>query len=233
MIYCFDIDGTICDTNGNDYRNALPFEEVLREINRLYDEGNYIKFFTARGTSSGIDWTNFTTTQLETWGVRYHELIMNIKPSFDIMVDDRAVDAAVWRKQLSPKVGFLAGSFDLIHPGYILMFKDAKRVCDYLIVGLQTDPTIDRTYKNKPVQTFEERKMILSGIQYVDEIKKYETESDLYNLLKNTHIDVRILGSEYKNSQINGGDLNIPIHFHQRDHNWSTSKLKNLIKENT
>ena len=128
------------------------------------------------------------------------------------------------------KVGFLAGAFDLIHPGYVLMFQDAKKVCDYLIVALQTDPTVDRPAKMKPVQSYEERKMILESIKFVDEVVKYTTEEDLYKLLKDTNIDIRILGTDYKDKKFNGCDLGIPIHFHKRDHNWSTSNLKNKIK---
>jgi len=233
MIYCFDIDGTICHTKGNDYVSAEPFADVINEVNRLYSAGHEIKFFTARGASSGIDWTATTKKQLEKWGVQYHELIMNIKPSFDILIDDRAIDAVEWRKTLNPKIGFIAGSFDLIHPGYILMFEDAKKVCDHLIVALQTDPTIERPYKNKPVQTFEERKTILSSIKFVDQIEKYTTEKELYALLKTLEIDVRILGTDHMGKKNNGDDLDIPIYFHKRGHNWSTTRLKNLIKENT
>jgi len=230
MIYCFDIDNTICETSGNDYNNSIPFYNIIDEINRLYEQGNIIKIFTARGASSGIDWTNFTKNQLKEWNLNYHELITNKKPSFDILVDDKAINVNEWKKTINRKVGFLAGSFDLIHPGYILMFEDAKKVCDHLIVALQTDPTIDRPFKNKIVQTFEERKLILSSIKYVDEIIKYTTEEELYNILKNTKINVRILGSDYENKEYTGIDLNIPVHFHKRNHNWSTTNLKNNIK---
>jgi len=232
MIYCFDIDGTLCDTDGNNYRDAAPYPEAIKEVRRLYDAGHIIKMFTARGTTSKIDWTDLTRDQLEEWRVPYHELIMNVKPSFDIIVDDRAVNAEEWRASFNPKVGFLAGAFDIIHPGYIAMFQDAKTVCDRLIVALQRDPTIDRPEKNKPVQSIEERKIILSSIRYVDEIVEYTTEKDLYNLLKTLEIDVRILGTDYMDKPFNGRDLKIPIHFHKRNHNWSASRLKKLIKEN-
>ena len=128
------------------------------------------------------------------------------------------------------KKGFIAGSFDILHPGYIKMFEDAKSVCEHLIVALQTDPTIDRPEKNKPVQTLEERKIILDAILHIDEILIYDTEKDLYNLLKSTKPDVRILGSDYKNRLFTGSDLNIPIYFHKRSHDWSTSSLKEKIK---
>jgi len=233
MIYCFDIDGTLCETSGNKYPDAIPIPAAIEEVRRLYEEGHTIKMFTARGTTSKIDWTELTIQQLKEWGAPYHELIMNVKPSFDIMIDDRAINAVEWRASLSSnrKVGFLAGSFDVMHPGYICMFEDAKRVCNYLIVALQTDPTVDRPSKNRPVQTLEERKMILSAIKYVDEIKTYTTEKELYNLLKETQIDVRILGTDYLDKPYNGSDLSIPIHFHSRGHDWSSTKLKTLIKE--
>ena len=129
-------------------------------------------------------------------------------------------------------VGFVAGSFDLIHPGYIQMFEDAKTVCDHLIVGLQSDPTIDRPEKLKLIHSLEEREIILSSIKYVDEILVYDTEESLYNLLKNTKIDVRILGTDYIDRDYTGKDLDIPIHFHLRDHSWSASSLREKVWKN-
>lgn len=128
------------------------------------------------------------------------------------------------------KKGIIAGCFDIIHPGYIKMFEDAKSVCDHLVIALQSDPTIDRPEKNKPVQTLEERKIILNAISYIDEIKVYNTEEDLYNLLKSLPLDIRILGTDYKNKTFTGHDLNIPIHFHHRSHDWSATDLKHRIK---
>ncbi len=130
----------------------------------------------------------------------------------------------------SHKKGIIAGCFDIIHPGYILMFEDAKSVCDYLIIALQSDPTIDRPEKNKPVQTLEERMIILNSIKHIDEIMLYDTEEDLYNLLKTTKIDIRILGTDYKEKSFTGDDLDIPIHFHERSHKWSATDLKKRIK---
>jgi len=110
------------------------------------------------------------------------------------------------------------------------MFKDAKTVCNHLVIALQSDPTIDRPEKNKPVQTLQERIIILNAIKYVDEIIVYDTEEDLYDLLKNNNLDVRILGTDYKNKKFTGDDLDISIHFHHRNHDWSSSSLKNKIK---
>jgi glycerol-3-phosphate cytidylyltransferase len=133
---------------------------------------------------------------------------------------------------MADRVGFLAGCFDLIHPGYIKMFEDAKSVCDHLIVAIQDDPTIDRpnSHKQKPVQTLSERTIVLSSIKWIDRIVFYQTEKDLYQLLTELDIDVRILGSDYVNRTYTGDDLGIDIHFHNRDHSWSSTDLKNRIR---
>ena len=128
-------------------------------------------------------------------------------------------------------IGFTCSCFDLLHAGHILMLKDSKEQCDYLIVGLQTDPTIDRPEKNKPIQSFEERKIQLEAVKYVDEIFVYETEQDLYKKLLDIKPDVRILGSDYDipDKRFTGDDLNIPIYFHERNHNYSSTNLRGKI----
>ena len=229
MIYCFDIDGTICTLRWGDYENAEPFKDVIKEINSLYDQGNQIIFMTARGSVSGIDWSDVTKNQLNNWGLKYHQLLMNIKPHADLFIDDKGIEASRWRSKINIKRGLIAGSFDLVHPGYIVMFEEAKTVCNHLIVALQTDPTIDRPEKNDLVHTLEERKSILSAIKYIDEILVYDSEESLYSLLQNTKIDLRILGSDYINKDYTGKDLNIPVHFHCRDHSWSATKLREKI----
>lgn len=128
------------------------------------------------------------------------------------------------------KKGFIAGSFDVIHPGYISMFKEAKENCDYLIIGLQVDPTIERPKKLKPILEYQDRFNILSSIRYIDQIYPYELENDLFNLLKEIKPDIRFLGDDYKNKNITGKELNIPIHYIDRSHDWSTTKFKELIK---
>ena len=130
------------------------------------------------------------------------------------------------------KIGFTCSCFDLLHAGHILMLKDAKEQCDKLIVGLQTDPTLDRPKeKNKPIQSLEERKIQLEAVRYVDEVITYETENDLYELLYKLMPDVRILGSDYEGKHFTGIDLHIPIYFHKRDHDYSTSSLREKIIE--
>ena len=129
------------------------------------------------------------------------------------------------------KIGFTCSCFDLLHAGHILMLKDSKEQCDYLIVGLQTDPTIDRPEKNKPIQSFEERKIQLEAVKYVDEIFVYETEQDLYKKLLDIKPDVRILGSDYIGKSFTGDDLDIEIYYHERKHNYSTTNLREKIEE--
>ena len=129
------------------------------------------------------------------------------------------------------KVGFTAGCFDIIHPGYVKLFKEAKKKCSYLIVGLQRDPTIERKNKTKPILTIEEREEILLSLKYVDEVFVYDTEKELYNLLKQMNIDIRFLGEDYRQKEYTGDDLKIPIHFCSREHGWSATKFKQLIKE--
>jgi glycerol-3-phosphate cytidylyltransferase len=231
MIYCFDIDGTITETQGNDYEGAIPNQLMIDKVNSLFEEGHRIIFFTARGGTSGIDWSEFTEKQLKGWGIKYHDLIMNQKPHFDLLIDDKCVNVEAWKKQNIPqRKGFLAGCFDVIHPGYVKMWQDAKTVCDYLIVGLQTDPTIDRPSKMKPLLSVEDRKEILLSIKYIDEIVVYETENDLYELLKTLDYDVRILGDDYKDKKYTGYNM-APAYFCSRNHGWSATKYKNKIKE--
>ena len=131
------------------------------------------------------------------------------------------------------KIGFTCSCFDLLHAGHILMLKDAREQCDKLIVGLQTDPTLDRQEKNKPIQSIEERKIQLEAVKYVDEVIIYETEEELYQLLKLLRPDIRILGSDYEDDRYyTGMELNIPIYFHKRNHNYSSTNLRKKLLEN-
>ena len=99
LIYCFDLDGTICDNTGNDYKNSTPFTAVVEKINELYNDGHTIKIFTARGNTSGIDHHDLTVSQLKEWNVLHHELIDKNKPHYDIFVDDKAINVKSWREQ--------------------------------------------------------------------------------------------------------------------------------------
>ena len=132
------------------------------------------------------------------------------------------------------KVGFTASTFDLLHAGHISMLREAKSQCDYLICGIQVDPWIDRSDKNRPVQSLVERYTQLSAVKYIDEIIPYQTETDLEDILKMVDIDVRIIGSEYKDKTFTGratcAARGIEIYFNKRDHRFSTSDLRKRVQ---
>jgi glycerol-3-phosphate cytidylyltransferase len=128
------------------------------------------------------------------------------------------------------KKGITASTFDLLHAGHILMLKEAKSVCDYLIVALQVDPTIDRPEKNKPIQSYYERWVQVSAVKYVDEIIPYATEEELRTILQNYDIDIRILGDEYYDRYFTGNDLQMEYHYNKRTHGYSSTELRNRIK---
>ena len=134
-------------------------------------------------------------------------------------------------------IGFTASAFDLLHSGHIMMLREAKQQCDYLICGLQIDPSIDRPGKNKPIQSVVERHTQLAAVRYVDEIVPYLTETDLEDILEMYPIDIRILGEEYKDKDFTGRDIcksrEIKLYFNVRDHRFSTSELRKRIHNET
>lgn len=130
------------------------------------------------------------------------------------------------------KIGFTCSTFDLFHAGHIMMLKEAKSQCDYLIVGLQTDPTIDRPdTKNKPVQSIFERFVQLQACKFVDEVVVYATEKELRDILLSYPIDVRILGEEYKDKGFTGCELKMDYYYNSRKHSFSTSELRQRVIE--
>lgn len=127
--------------------------------------------------------------------------------------------------------GVLAGNFDVMHPGYIKMFKEAKEECDVLVVLLHTDPSIERPEKLRPILSPAARKEMLESIKYIDDVLLYTYEAQLYDLLKLGEFDIRFLGSDYIGEPFTGDDLGIEIHFINRSHGWSTTKFKNQIAD--
>ena len=131
------------------------------------------------------------------------------------------------------KVGFTCSTFDLLHAGHVQMLREAKEQCDYLICGLQFDPSVDRKEKNAPIQSIVERYTQLKGVKYVDEIIPYATEQDLEDILSMYHIDVRILGEEYKDKTFTGRAIcasrGIELYYNKRDHRFSTRDLRQRV----
>ena len=128
-------------------------------------------------------------------------------------------------------IGITFGSFDLCHYGHALMIEEWKAYCDYLIVGVQSDPSIDRPEKNKPIQSHKERIGIVSSLKFVDKVIEYDTEADLIEVLKNIQPDVRILGADHEGTPFTGHELPIKCIFNKRDHGYSTSELRKRVFE--
>lgn len=238
MTYCFDLDNTICATPASrEYNEAVPYTEIVHYINKLHKQGHTIKIFTARGSGSGKNWHDLTVKQLWSWGVKHDELIDKGKPSYDLLIDDKAVNAYEWRKKEGLAVtGLVAGAFDLLHAGHCLYLKEAKSVCDYLYVALQSDPTLDEHSKrplglpkNKPVQSLEERKIQVESLSYVDFVEVYDREVDLHEICQNLRPNVRILGSDYKGKHATGQEFSRGVIYHTRNHDWSSSTLRQRI----
>ena len=125
--------------------------------------------------------------------------------------------------------GVICGNFDVIHPGYIAMFKEMSQHCDCLVVLLHTDPSIERPHKLKPILSSDERKEMLLELKSVCDVIRYTYEEQLLDLLKVGEFDVRFLGDDYIGKPYTGDNLKIPIHYLNRDHGWSTTKFKTLI----
>lgn len=127
------------------------------------------------------------------------------------------------------KRGFVAGNFDVVHPGYIQMFKTCKELCEEFVVFLQTDPTVERPEKLKPIFSTNERKDLLESIKYIDRVITYTYERELYELIENGSFDLRFLGDDYKNKSYTADDLGIEVYYLDRSHGWSATKYKELI----
>ena len=133
------------------------------------------------------------------------------------------------------KVGITFSSFDLFHIGHVAMLKEAKANCDHLMVGLQTDPTVDRPEKNKPIQSVFERYVQLEGCKYIDQIIPYSTEKEIEDILLTYNIDIRFIGEEYKEKEFTGKQLcidkDIKLYYNKRQHSFSTTNLRTRILE--
>ncbi len=134
---------------------------------------------------------------------------------------------------MKERLGFTAGNFDLLHPGYIKTFKEAKRHCEKFIIFLQRDPSLHRRSKYKPVIPLYDRYEALMAIKYIDNVYTYQTEEELYELIKFWKPDIRILGEDYIGKPFTGDDLPPKIVYTTRSHDWSTTRLKDLITNQT
>lgn len=130
-----------------------------------------------------------------------------------------------------PEIGIIAGNFDVLHPGYLKMFKEITKNCEKLFILLHDDPTIERPEKTKPILSVDERKEMLEHFTQPHTILTYNTESELYFLIKSINPDIRFMGDDYAGKSFTGDDLSIPIHWIDRSHGWSTTKFKQAIAD--
>ena len=136
------------------------------------------------------------------------------------------------KKEDEVVVGFTCGSFDLMHAGHVLMFEECKKYCDKLIVGVQSDPSVDRPEsKNAPIQSFAERILLVKSVRWIDDVVLYHTEEDLYKILKELKPDVRVIGDDWRDREYTGHDLPIAVIFNSRSHTYSTSELRERVYE--
>ena len=232
--YAFDLDNTLCWTDGNDYKNSIPNTNRIGAVNNLYWTGNKIKIYTARGMGAfegdlekiERNYGDLTRNQLKEWGLEYSELIFG-KESYDFIIDDKAIAP---KDFFDPTVGIMAGAFDVIHPGYILAFKECKKYVEELVIALHDDQSLEKG-KLKPILYLEERREIMYSISFVDQIVTYSTEEELEQLILKYQPNVRFLGDDYKEKKITGDFGFIRKIYLDRSHNWSTTKFKELIQK--
>ena len=239
MIYCVELDGVICTKvdREQDYGQSKPIADTILYINQLYHEGHTIKvlYFRNKGKKN---WDKAILFSLKDWGLKFHQLVSD-QTEYDVVITNNSISPEELRRKFIPQkeadqetVGVVCSCFDIMHAGHCMMLKDAKNHCDRLIAGLQTDPTIDRPDKNKPIQSLEERYTVLESCKYVDEIRTYSTENSLIKLLSEIKPDVRVLGDDWKGKEYTGQGIAREEYFHKRStHSYSTSNLRQRIYE--
>jgi rfaE bifunctional protein nucleotidyltransferase chain/domain len=190
MIYCFDIDGTIC-TISKKYTEAKPIKHIIDKVNDLYDKGHTIKIFTARGQATGWNYKELTEKQLKEWNVKYHQLIMG-KPSADLYIDDKTVTPNYFKAPLV----FTNGCFDIIHAGHIKLLREAS-IYGNVVVGLNSDKSISRIKEGRPFNDLHTRWTVLSSIRYVWHIVPFDEDTP-EKLIKELKPDVLVKGADWK-----------------------------------
>lgn len=198
MKYVIDIDGTICFTpSDRDYTKAEPFPEAVCEINKLYQQGNKIILFTARGASSGKNWHDLTVKQVKDWGINFHELIDKGKPDGDIFIDDKGLNAIQWRQSLKNKtIGVVSGYFNPLHSGHLEYINEAKKNCSFLIAIINSDIQV-KLKASKKFLSETHREDIVKNLKSVDDtiisIDKDKTQCQTLKLIRSYYINEKII----------------------------------------
>ena len=177
MTYCFDIDGTICSKDV-EYEDAKAYPSVVAKINSLYDEGHTIILYTARGSKTGLDWTELTNQQVKKWGVKCHEVKLG-KPFYDLIIDDRAINADLWRSRLNLKTCLVTGVFESINLELCVQLKRLRKKFNNIVVAIQSDPSLEDRSAKSPKTSLEDRITMLKSIRDIDEILVFRINSDI------------------------------------------------------
>lgn len=230
MRYCFDIDDTLLKFCDN-YLMSTPIKHRIDRVNTLYDQGHRIILMTARGAKSGKDYTDLTKYQLDQFGVKYHELIMNKKPNADIFIDDKGMNVEDWDKK-SDQVVWLNGCFDILHRGHIEMFRYANSLGGRLVVGTDADDRIRKSKGNsRPINKLQDRMEVLKSIKWIDEVVSFSSDYELCDLLVKHRPTYRVLGGDYEGNQnaIVGKELSGQLLFFARLDSYSTTGVLNVL----
>lgn len=216
-----------------EYSNYLErFKNSQREMDKArMPKTQSIKRSTERDGSGSYDGTSHVTVNLvekiKNTDELSHKVFVEETP---LVIDSTSHDSTVLPKPANSLViGFTCSTFDLFHAGHVAMLEEAKKQCDHLIVGIQSDPSNDRPEKNKPIQSLLERQIQVRGCKFVDETIIYHNEKELLVLLQTLPIDVRILGIEYKDKEYTGKGI-IPVYYNRRNHHFSSSQLRSRLK---
>lgn len=229
--YCFDIDDTLLKYHG-DYTLSTPIQNRIDRVNELYENGHTVILMTARGMSSGKDYTELTKKQLEVFGIKHHELIMKKKPNADIFIDDKGMNVLDWDK-LSLPVVWLNGCFDILHRGHIEMFKYAASLGCRVVVGTDTDERIKQSKgSERPINRLEDRMEMLSSLKWISKVVSFASDDELCSLLKEHRPKYRVIGGDYRSSQdrIVGSEYSGEILFFDRIEEYSTTGVIDVLR---
>lgn len=188
MTYCFDIDGTICNKDV-EYEKAIPYPSVIVKINSLYDEGHTIILYTARGSKTGLDWTELTNQQIKKWGIKCHEVKLG-KPFYDLMIDDRAINADLWRSKLNLKTCLVTGVFELLDADLCTQLQRLRKRYNNIVAAIQSDPILDDENAESPKTSLEDRITMLKSMRNIDEVVVFRIKSDIKPIASQVRAEV-------------------------------------------
>jgi rfaE bifunctional protein nucleotidyltransferase chain/domain len=234
MRYAFDIDNTLVHTVGSDYENSTPIQHRIDRVNHLFDEGHTIYLFTARGMASGKDYREFTTEQMEKFGVKYHRLITG-KPDVDIFIDDKAISVQDWDKYKNGVI-WTNGCYDVLHIGHIRLFQYCKQLAEehdcQFVVGIDSDRRVKELKGNsRPINCEYDRVQFLLSIKGIDRVCVYETDDELEKLMQILTPRVMVVGDDYKDKYVIGSNYATEVKFFPKVVGYSTTSTVNKIIE--